>query len=115
MARTGEGNEILTIKHVYLDLDHGGPEALSSVENSGSVPKPNFILGSHRVEDRSLSAHAGLFSAMLPSVLVSRETIVLSQLLLRRPSSRLFPSRKALATETQQPVEWSVVARRSLP
>src|ERR1700686_1830482 len=52
---------------------------------------------------------------MLSSALVSRETIVLSQPPLRRPSFRLFPRWKALATETQQPAEWSVVARRSLP
>src|ERR1700676_2167784 len=74
-------------------------------------------LRSHRVEDSCVFARAGSFSAqMLSSVLVARETIVLSQLSLRGLSFWLLPSWGSLATvESQQPVEWSVVARRSLP
>jgi hypothetical protein len=30
----------------YLDLDHGGSEALAAIENSSVVPTPNYILSS---------------------------------------------------------------------
>jgi hypothetical protein len=43
-TRTKE--DIASIRHVYLDLDHEGPEALHSLENSSEVPKPNFVLTS---------------------------------------------------------------------
>jgi hypothetical protein len=45
-ASTRTKEDIESIRHVYLDLDHGGPEALKSVENSSAVPKPNYILTS---------------------------------------------------------------------
>jgi hypothetical protein len=38
--------DIKSIRHVYLDLDHGGQEALNSIENSSAVPKPNYVLTS---------------------------------------------------------------------
>jgi hypothetical protein len=40
-ASTRTKEDIESIRHVYLDLDHGGPEARESVENSSVVPKPN--------------------------------------------------------------------------
>jgi hypothetical protein len=43
-SRTKE--DIASIRHVYLDLDHGGQESLETVENSGVVPKPNYVLNS---------------------------------------------------------------------
>src|SRR6202023_1767597 len=36
-TRTKEG--IDSIRHVYVDLDHGGPEALEGIKNSILVPK----------------------------------------------------------------------------
>jgi len=45
-ASTRTKEDIDSIRHVYLDLDHGGPEALKSVENSNVVPKPNYVLTS---------------------------------------------------------------------
>src|SRR5260221_7345615 len=45
-ASTRTKEDIESIRHVYLDLDHDGPEALKSVENSSAVPKPNYILTS---------------------------------------------------------------------
>jgi len=45
-AATRTKEEIETIRHVYLDLDQGGPEALESVEDSSVVPKPNYVLTS---------------------------------------------------------------------
>ena len=36
--------DISEIRHVYLDLDYRGPEALKTIQNSQEVPKPNFVL-----------------------------------------------------------------------
>jgi hypothetical protein len=45
--------DIREIRHVYLDLDYRGPEALKAIQNSQEVPKPNFVLdtspGKHQV------------------------------------------------------------------
>src|SRR5271170_6639308 len=45
-ASTRTKEDIESIRHVYLDLDQGGPEALKSVEHSSLVPKPNYVLTS---------------------------------------------------------------------
>jgi RepB DNA-primase from phage plasmid len=70
-TRTKE--DIASIRHVYLDLDHGGPKALESVENSSVVPKPNYILTSSpgkfqivwKVEGMSVDEAEGLLHAMV--------------------------------------------------
>ena len=41
-SRTKE--DIETIRHLYLDIDHNGPMALEAMENSGLVPRPNYVL-----------------------------------------------------------------------
>jgi len=45
--------DIHEIRHVYLDLDYRGPEALKAIQSSDEVPKPNFVLdtspGKHQV------------------------------------------------------------------
>src|ERR1700732_1210317 len=45
--------DIKDIRHVYLDLDRKGPEALEAIRNSTEVPPPNFVLdtspGKHQV------------------------------------------------------------------
>jgi hypothetical protein len=38
-----KGN-ILEIRHLYLDLDTGGQDALDAIRNSSEVPPPNFVL-----------------------------------------------------------------------
>ena len=47
-----KGN-IKDIRHVYLDLDRKGDEALQAIRNSSEVPAPNFVLdtspGKHQV------------------------------------------------------------------
>ena len=71
-AATRTKEEIESIRHVYLDLDHGGPEALEAIENSGIVPKPNYVLNSSpekhqvvwRVEGMNLEEAEGLLHAM---------------------------------------------------
>src|SRR3979411_1899510 len=45
-AATRTKEEIETIRHVYLDLDQGGREALQSVEDSSAIPRPNYVLAS---------------------------------------------------------------------
>jgi hypothetical protein len=71
-ASTRTKEDIESIRHVYLDLDHGGPEALKSVENSSIVPKPNYILTSSpgkfqiawKVKGMTLDEAEGLLHAM---------------------------------------------------
>src|SRR6266566_613730 len=71
-AATRTKEEIESIRHVYLDLDHGGPEALEAIENSGVVPKPNYVLNSSpekhqvvwKVEGMNLEEAEGLLHAM---------------------------------------------------
>ena len=41
-SRTKE--DIETIRHLYLDIDRNGPLALETVDNSGLVPRPNYVL-----------------------------------------------------------------------
>ena len=43
-ACTRTKRDILAIRHVYLDLDYRGPEALKAIHNSDEVPEPNFVL-----------------------------------------------------------------------
>ena len=45
-ASTRTKDDIESIKHVYIDLDHGGSEALEAIKNSGVVPKPSYVLNS---------------------------------------------------------------------
>jgi hypothetical protein len=45
-ASTRTKEDIDSIRHVYLDLDHAGPEGLEAIENSSVVPKPNHVLNS---------------------------------------------------------------------
>jgi hypothetical protein len=71
-AATRTKEDIESIRHVYLDLDHGGAEALQSVENSSAVPKPNYVLNSSpekhqvvwKVEGMNLEEAEGLLHAM---------------------------------------------------
>jgi hypothetical protein len=41
-ARTKD--QVSTIRHLYLDLDHGGQESIARMRNSGLVPGPNYVL-----------------------------------------------------------------------
>lgn len=71
-AATRTKDDLESIGHVYLDLDHGGAEALESVENSSAVPKPNYVLNSSpekhqvvwKVEGMNLEEAEGLLHAM---------------------------------------------------
>src|SRR5260370_8003485 len=73
-ASTRTKEDIESIRHVYLDLDHGGPESLESVENSSAVPKQNNVRTSSpekfqvvwKVEGISLEEPEGLLPPMAP-------------------------------------------------
>ena len=41
-SRTKE--EIQTIRHLYLDIDHDGPEALATIRQSNALPLPNYTI-----------------------------------------------------------------------
>ena len=72
-ASTRTKEEIQSIRHVYLDLDHGGSEALEAIENSSVVPKPNYVLNSSpekhqvvwKVEGMNLEEAESLLHAMV--------------------------------------------------
>jgi RepB DNA-primase from phage plasmid len=71
-AATRTKEEIESIKHVYLDLDYGGSQALEAIENSGVVPQPNYVLNSSpdkhqvvwKVQGMNLEEAEGLLHAM---------------------------------------------------
>jgi hypothetical protein len=43
-ARSRTKDDILLIRHVYVDLDHEGPRSLSAIQQSNLVPRPNYVL-----------------------------------------------------------------------
>src|SRR6202167_3118227 len=43
-ASTRTKDDIETIRHLYIDLDHGGSRALEAIKNSDLVPQPNYVL-----------------------------------------------------------------------
>ena len=43
-ASTRTKDDIETIRHLYIDLDHGGSAALEAIKNSDLVPQPNYVL-----------------------------------------------------------------------
>jgi len=71
-ASTRTKEDIGSIRHLYLDLDRGGEQALEAVENSGTLPKPNYVLTSSpgkfqivwKVDGMSLIEAEGLLETM---------------------------------------------------
>jgi hypothetical protein len=43
-ASTRTKDDIESIRHLYLDLDHDGAAALEGIKNSDLVPQPNYVL-----------------------------------------------------------------------
>jgi hypothetical protein len=43
-ARTRTKEDILSIRHLYVDLDHDGAKSLASIEQSNLIPRPNYVL-----------------------------------------------------------------------
>lgn len=71
-AATRTKQDIESIRHLYMDLDYGGPRALEEVLKSSLVPKASFVLGSSpgkfqvvwRVEGISLGQAEALLRAL---------------------------------------------------
>lgn len=69
-SRTKE--DIQTIRHLYLDIDHDGPTAVAKIRQSNLVPGPNYIVNTSpgkfqvvwRVEDISQDCAEALLRAM---------------------------------------------------
>jgi RepB DNA-primase from phage plasmid len=70
LTRTKE--DILAIRHLYVDLDHHGSGSLAMIEKSTLVPAPNYVLNTSpdkfqaiwRVEDMELREAEALLRAM---------------------------------------------------
>src|ERR1700693_3218779 len=43
-ASTRTKDDIETIRHLYLDLDHAGSVGLEAIKHSDLVPQPNYVL-----------------------------------------------------------------------
>jgi hypothetical protein len=43
-ARTRTKDDILSIRHLYVDLDHEGAKSLAAIEKSTQVPSVNYVL-----------------------------------------------------------------------
>src|SRR5260370_13280949 len=43
-ARTRTKEDIQTIRHLYVDIDHDGPAALAKIQQSNLVPSPNYTV-----------------------------------------------------------------------
>ena len=43
-AQSRTKDDIDNIRHLYLDIDREGPEALEAIRNSSAVPRPNYVL-----------------------------------------------------------------------
>jgi hypothetical protein len=43
-ARTRTKDDILSIRHLYVDLDHDGSTSLAAIQQSNVVPPPNYVL-----------------------------------------------------------------------
>jgi hypothetical protein len=43
-ARTRTKEDVQTIRHLYLDIDHEGPAALAKIHESNLVPAPNYTI-----------------------------------------------------------------------
>jgi hypothetical protein len=44
IARTRTKEDILSIRHLYVDLDHDATKSLASIQQSNLVPRPNYVL-----------------------------------------------------------------------
>jgi hypothetical protein len=63
-----KGN-IREIRHLYLDLDTGGQDALEAIRNSPEVPAPNFVLDTSRDKHQIVWRVEGLDQQQAESML----------------------------------------------
>jgi hypothetical protein len=115
-AATRTKEEIETIRHVYLDLDHGGAQALEAIENSSAVPKPNYILNSSpekhqvvwKVEGMNLEEAEGLLHAMVrefggdPAATDATRVLRLPGFANKKYATNFYVQARRVSTETYQ-------------
>jgi RepB DNA-primase from phage plasmid len=71
-AFTRTKHDVLTVRHLYADLDHDGSASLAAIEKSTLVPAPNYVLNTSpnkhqviwRVEDIDLAQAEALLRAI---------------------------------------------------
>ena len=89
-SRTKE--DIKDIRHVYLDLDRKGDEALQAIRNSTEVPAPNFVLDTSPGKHQVVWKVSGFSQDEAESLLHS-----LANQVRRRSGGNRFDARAALA------------------
>jgi hypothetical protein len=71
-AHSRTKDNIKDIRHVYLDLDRNGDEALEAIRNSPAAPAPNFVLdtspGKHQVVWKVAGVAQGEAESLLHSL-----------------------------------------------
>ena len=71
-AHTRTKDDILTIRHLYIDLDHDGSSSLAAIEKTNLVPPPSYVLNTSpdkyqliwKVEDVAQGQAEALLHAM---------------------------------------------------
>jgi len=72
IAFTRTKHDVLTVRHLYADLDHDGSASLAAIEKSSLAPAPNYVLNTSpnkyqviwRVEDIDLAQAEALLRAI---------------------------------------------------
>src|SRR5229473_4371918 len=113
-ASTRTKDDIETIRHLYLDLDHGGSTALEAIKNSDLVPQPNYVLNTSpdkfqmvwKVEGITLEQAEGLQHAMVtefggdPAATDSTRVLRLRGFANKKYSEDFYVQARAESTET---------------
>ncbi len=115
-ASTRTKDDVETIRHLYLDLDHGGSTALEAIKNSDLVPQPNYVLNTSpdkfqmvwKVKGITLEEAEGLQHAMVtefggdPAATDSTRVLRLPGLANKKYHEDYYVQARAESTETYQ-------------
>src|SRR5712664_3769867 len=113
-ASTRTKDDIETIRHLYIDLDHGGSTALEAIKNSDLVPQPNYVLNTSpgkfqmvwKVEGITLEEAEGLQHAMVtefggdPAATDSTRVLRLPGFANKKYDEEFYVQARAESTET---------------
>src|SRR5712692_6072344 len=115
-ASTRTKDDVETIRHLYLDLDHGGSTALEAIKNSDLVPQPNYVLNTSpdkfqmvwKVKGITLEEAEGLQHAMVtefggdPAATDSTRVLRLPGFANKKYHEDYYVQARAESTETYQ-------------
>ena len=59
-ASTRTKDDIETIRHIYVDLDHNGSASLEAIKNSDLLPQPNYVLNTSPEKFQVVGTAAGV-------------------------------------------------------